>query len=165
MITNILVKALTAYPDTDFSLCLHLLPPNVLTLTDDPLSEGAQKLYAIYLLLEAAEYQQFWSTLDSDDLYADLVADCRAFEEHVRRAIARSIEMSMTSIDLSVLSPWLNREGTGLEEWIASSTNWEIDGDSVKIPLNKDNDVRPVITREAVKLEQLNKLLKRAYEQ
>lgn len=89
-ITNILVKALTAFPSPDFALCLSLLPPHVLhnsstthsnpAAGDVPLNESIQKLNALYNLLSAGEYSVFWDKYNGDDLFADLMSDVSDFD-------------------------------------------------------------------------------------
>src|SRR2546421_9024067 len=112
-ITNVLVKALTVFPSADFALCCHLLPPYTLlndhpTSTGDSLSEAVQKLDTLNTLLESAQFKEFWATLDSDDLYADLVADVSGFEDLVRKRIAVVVGQSMREVKRSLLEGYLN---------------------------------------------------------
>ena len=94
-ITNILVKALLVFPSPEFSLCLHLLPPNILdaTTATDALSDAVRKLALLNELIESGSYREFWAAFDSEDLYADLVVDCAGFEESMRDAIAVQTNM------------------------------------------------------------------------
>ncbi|KAF8465946.1 armadillo-type protein [Kalaharituber pfeilii] len=168
-ITNILVKALTVFPSSDFSLCLHLLPPNILlqqTSATDALSEAVQKLHVLSVLLESAQYKEFWATLDSDDLYADLVADCNGFEELIRVRIAMATAQAAREIDRKVLEGWINLEGEDFEAFVRNVCQWTIDEDGiVHIPVNNDNEAKTTVTRENVKFDQFSRLVKRAYEQ
>ncbi|EGP83421.1 uncharacterized protein MYCGRDRAFT_106207, partial [Zymoseptoria tritici IPO323] len=93
--TNILVKSLTVFPSPDFSLCLSLLPPYVLQdskatggASSGTLAEAVQYLDVLHNQLNNAQYTDFWSTLDSSDLYADLTADVHGFEDIMRLRIA-----------------------------------------------------------------------------
>ncbi|KAI4148590.1 MAG: hypothetical protein L6R39_002738 [Caloplaca ligustica] len=99
-VTNTLTKSLTVFPSPDFALCLHLLHSYILSPTsasqnptlpssnpapgDAPLTEAVQKLAHLNTLLSSAKYRQFWSALNGDDLYADLIADVGGFEELMR---------------------------------------------------------------------------------
>jgi len=168
-ITNILVKALTIFPLPDFSLCLHLLPPSILlptSSTTDGLAEAVQKLHTLSILLESGQYKEFWVTLDSDDLYADLVADCQGFEELIRVRIAMATAQAAREVDRKVLEGWINLEGEDFEAFVRNVCQWSIEnGDTVVIPVNNDNEAKTTVTRETVKFDQFSRLIKRAYEQ
>jgi translation initiation factor 3 subunit K len=163
-ITNILVKSLTVFPSPDFSLCLSLLPPHTLHKSsttshtnpaagDAPLSEAVQKLNVLNNLLASADYSAFWSTLDSDDLYADLVADVSGFEELMRVRIAVAVSQSWRQIQKSVLEEWLNLRGKEFEHFVGDVCAWAIEGDLVKVPINKENEAKGTVIRENVKFD------------
>jgi len=170
---NILVKALTVFPSPDFSLCLSLLPTHVLAATKQAsgppasgaLAESVQHLNILHNLLNNANYTKFWSTLDSDDLYADLVADVQGFEEIMRVRIAVVVSQCMQEVDREILQSWLNVDGVKFEEFVRNVCGWTIDGKMVKVPLNKENEARGTVVRENVKFDQFGRMIKRAYEQ
>ncbi|KAH7395741.1 eukaryotic translation initiation factor 3 subunit K [Cadophora sp. MPI-SDFR-AT-0126] len=174
-ITNILVKHLTVFPSPDFSLALHLLPPHILTpisassalpaAGDAPLSEAVQKLNVLNNLLGQASYSLFWSTLDSDDLYADLIADVAGFEELIRVRIALNVSQSVREVERSVLESWLGMQGEAFEKFVSGVCGWELDGTTIKVPLNKENEAKGTVVRENVKMEQFSRVIRRAYEQ
>jgi translation initiation factor 3 subunit K len=174
-ITNILVKCLTIFPSPDFSLALHLLPPHILTPAsassalpaagDAPLSEAVQKLNVLNNLLSRASYSEFWSTLDSDDLYADLVADVAGFEELIRIRIALTISQSVREIERPVFESWLGMHSEAFEKFVRGVCGWGLEGSVVKVPLNKENEAKGTIVRENVKIEQFSRVIRRAYEQ
>ncbi|MCJ1256758.1 hypothetical protein MMC24_004582 [Lignoscripta atroalba] len=180
-ITNILVKALTVFPSPDFSLGLHLLPPHTLrpasmssslpAAGDAPLSEAVQKLTSLNTLLSQADYIGFWNTLDSDDLYADLVADVSGFEELMRVRIAVTVGQSCREVEKGVLESWLQLHGSDFERFIVDICGWGIDnttggrGGVVSIPVNKENEAKGTVVRENVNFDQFARVIKRAYEQ
>lgn len=174
-ITNILVKALTVFPGPDFSLGLSLLPPHVLAplsssshnpaAGDAPLSEAVQKLNELRNLLEGADYSAFWATLDSDDLYADLIADVSGFEELMRVRIAATVSQAVREVDRNILESWLNLQGNEFEHFVGSVCGWNVDGAKIKVPINKDNEAKGTVVRENVKFDQFARVIKRAYEQ
>lgn len=154
-ITNILVKSLTVFPSPDFSLCLALLPPHVLAPNPsaNSLGEAVQKLNALHSLLISASYDQFWSSVDGDDLYADLIADVQGFEEVMRIRMAVVISQTMQSVDRAVLESWLSLSGEGFEKFVQEVCGWSIEGSKVTIPLNKENEARGTVVRENVKFD------------
>ena len=184
VVTNVLAKALTVFPSPAFSLCLSLLPahtqPFSTTNVGDPEASQAsqssdfvdsvQKLARLSTLLESAQYAQFWSTLNSDDLYADLVADVAGFEELVRIRIAVEVGKTFRQINADVLEQWLDlRSGEALDKFVAEVCNWEVDrGVSpalVKVPTNKENEARSEVKSERVGIEQFGRVLRRGFEQ
>ncbi|KAF2144815.1 uncharacterized protein K452DRAFT_285145 [Aplosporella prunicola CBS 121167] len=175
-ITNILVKSLTVFPGADFSLCLSLLPPHILSplnstsaanpaAGDPALSEAVQKLNVLNNLLGSADYAGFWATLDSDDLYADLIADVANFEEIMCVRIAVTVSQAVREIERSILEAWLNKRGQEFEQFVTGVCGWAVDGNVVKVPLNKENEAKGTVVRENVKFDQFSRLIKRAYEQ
>lgn len=168
-ITNVLVKALTVFPAPDFSLCLHLLPPHILdpastasslpAAGDAPLSEAVQKLTTLNTLLSDANYKAFWNTLDSDDLYADLVADVSGFEELMRVRIAVTVGQSCREVERTTLESWLQLKGQDFERFISDICGWGLDttrgvkGGMVTIPINKENEAKGTVLRENVQFD------------
>ncbi|KAJ9624098.1 hypothetical protein H2203_005546 [Taxawa tesnikishii (nom. ined.)] len=165
--TNILAKALTVFPSPAFSLCLSLLPAHILVPNPsaNSLAEAVQKLAHLNTLLNNASYSEFWATLDGDDLYADLIADVQGFEELMRVRMAVVVSQSMQEVQRSVLEQWLSVQGEGFERFVKDVCGWSIEGDVVKVPLNKENEARSSVVRENVKFDQFSRMIKRAYEQ
>lgn len=130
----------------------------------DGFAENVQKLLGLFRLLDASKYSEFWSTFESDDSYADLVADVTDFESALRKSIAQTVEISARKMPVAVLEEWSNLSGNRFQEWVTKSLGWSIDGTTVVIPGNKENEAKPVVTSETLRFEQLSKLIKRAYE-
>lgn len=131
---------------------------------DAPLSEAVQKLNVLNNLLGSASYAAFWSTLDSDDLYADLIADVAGFEELIRIRIALTISQTVRNIERSVLESWLGLNGDAFEKFISGVCGWEMAGSVVKVPMNKENEAKGTVVTENVKMEQFSRIIRRAYE-
>ncbi|KAF2723431.1 ARM repeat-containing protein [Polychaeton citri CBS 116435] len=176
-ITNILVKSLTVFPSPDFSLCLALLPPHVLIPQESPsggprpastgtLAEAVQHLNKLHTALNSADYASFWNILDSDDLYADLVADVQGFEELMRVRIAVVVSQCMQEVQRGVLEGWLNLDGQKFDKFVVDVCGWSAGSDgTITIPLNKENEAKSTVMRENVKFEHFGRMIKRAYEQ
>jgi len=153
-ITNILVKALTIFPSPDFSLCLHLLPPNVLDTktATDPLSDAVRKLALLNELIESGAYREFWAAFESEDLYADLIVDCAGFEDIMRDAIALQTSMIAREVKKDSAQGWLNVSEDNLAEVVARY-GWSLEDDVVKVPLNKENEAKTTVFRENVSFD------------
>ncbi|KAM0798637.1 eukaryotic translation initiation factor 3 subunit K [Usnea florida] len=177
-VTNILVKALTVFPTPDFSLCLHLLPPSILSPPsnphnphlDTPLAEAVQKLTHLNTLLSQCAYRDFWDQLDSDDLYADLIADVNGFEELMRVRIAVTVGQGCREVERGVAEGWLNLQGREFEAFVGEICGWGVEGGVggagvVVVPVNKENEAKGLVVREEVRFEQFGRVVRRAYEQ
>ncbi|KAJ5703501.1 hypothetical protein N7493_011890 [Penicillium malachiteum] len=175
-VTNVLVKALTVFPSPAFSLCVALLPTHTqpFPTTQEAKAasqisdfvESVQKLSQLSTLLESAQYAQFWSTLNSDDLYADLTADAAGFEELVRIRIAVEVGKAFRSVTTESLEQWLDlRSGEALEKFVTDVCGWKVDGSVVRVPTNKENEVRSEVKSERVGVDMFGRVIRRGFEQ
>ncbi|RMZ89798.1 hypothetical protein DV736_g2965, partial [Chaetothyriales sp. CBS 134916] len=170
-VTNILVKALTVFPSPSFSLCLALFPASSIPYGSDiasipttELTESIQKLTKLNTLLESAQYDGFWSTLESDDIYADLYADVAGFEDLVRIRIAGEVGKTFREIDLRVLSGWLHLRSEALVKFCQTACGWRVSGQKVEIPANAENEAKSEIKGERVGVEMFGRVFRRGYE-
>jgi translation initiation factor 3 subunit K len=171
-VTNILVKALTIFPSPVFSLCLALLPPSTVpyhntsaSIPTTDFTESIQKLTLLSTLLESAQYARFWSTLESDDLYADLYADVAGFEDLIRIRIAGEVGKTFREIEAAVLSIWLDLRGDALAKFCEKACGWTVDGQRVAIPPNAENEAKSEVRGERVGVEMFGRVFRRGYEQ
>ena len=164
VITNILVKAMTQFPSSQFNLAMHLINPSSFSATSE-LSEAVSKLRALNLQLEGAQYARFWATLDSDDLYADLTTDIDGFEEMVRLRIAQLVSQAFREIELPVLEQWLGMEGDAVKKFVSETCGWKIDGTTVLIPKNPENEAKKAEIREDVNVDMFARVIRRSWEE
>ncbi|KAJ5523082.1 Eukaryotic translation initiation factor 3 subunit K [Penicillium frequentans] len=156
-VTNVLVKALTPFPTTQEA--------QAASQTSD-FVESVQKLSRLSTLLESAQYTQFWSTLNSDDLYADLTADVAGFEELVRIRIAVEVGKAFRSITTESLEQWLDlRNREALEKFVTDVCGWKVDGTAVSVPTNKENEARSEVKSERVGVDMFGRVIRRGFEQ
>ena len=83
----------------------------------------------------------------------------------MRVRIAVVVSQCMQEVQREVLEGWLSLKGQKFDHFVREVCGWSIDGSSVQIPLNKDNEARGTVVRENVKFEQFGRMIKRAYEQ
>lgn len=119
-----------------------------------------QKLTTLNTLLSQANYKGFWNTLDSDDLYADLIADVSGFEELMRVRIAVTVGQSCREVDRKVLEGWLSLTGADFDRFVLDICSWGIDdtvgggkGGVVVVPVNKENEAKGTVVRENVQFD------------
>ncbi|KAF3393591.1 Eukaryotic translation initiation factor 3 subunit K [Talaromyces pinophilus] len=172
--TNILAKALTVFPSPAFSLSLALLPAHTQPFgTSDDSSaqssdfvESVQKLAHLNTLLESAQYALFWSTFNSDDLYADLVADVAGFEELVRVRIAVEVGKAFREISADALAQWFDlKSREALQKFVVDVCGWEVEGTLVRVPKNRENEARSEIKSERVGMDMFGRVIRRGFEQ
>jgi translation initiation factor 3 subunit K len=169
VITNILVKAMTQFPSPQFDLALHLLSPshsNPGPNSASDLSEAVSKLKALNLQLERAEYDRFWATLDSDDIYADLTTDIAGFDEMIRVRVAQLLSQAYREVQTSVLEGWLGLDSEAeVTKFVVETCGWKVaDGGVVQIPKNADNEAKKTEIREDVTVDMFSRVIKRSWE-
>ncbi|KAL1895818.1 hypothetical protein Cpir12675_003040 [Ceratocystis pirilliformis] len=160
MITNILVKALSQFPSAQFSLAVHLINPG--SAATGELHEALTKLRDLNNQLESAQYARFWATLDGDDLCADLIADITGFESSIRERICTLVSQAFREIDLSHLTSWLGLDEEKTKAFI-TEFGFTIDGTTVTIPPNAENEAKKSDIREDVNIEMFSKVVQRSW--
>ncbi|KAI1880464.1 hypothetical protein JX265_002085 [Neoarthrinium moseri] len=166
VVTNVLVKALTCFPSPQFSLALHLISPSVLAPNSrNDLPEAIGHLRELNNQLEGAQYARFWATIDSDDLYADLIADINGFEELIRIRIATLVSHASREVDINVLAGWLGLDEGAARKFVTDNAGWKVEGDVVKVPRNAENEAKKTEVREDVNVDMFSRIVRRAWEE
>ena len=137
---------------------------DVASIPTTELTESIQKLTKLNTLLESAQYDAFWSTLESDDIYADLYADVAGFEDLIRIRIAGEVGKTFREIDLGVLSGWLDLRGDSLSKFCQTACGWQVSGQKVEIPANAENEAKSEIKGERVGVDMFGRVFRRGYE-
>lgn len=164
VITNILVKAMTQFPSSQFNQAMHLINPSAQT-SNSELSEAVAKLRELNNQLEGAQYARFWATLDSDDLYADLTTDISGFEEIIRLRIAQLVSQAFREIQVGILEQWLGMSDDGVRKFVTETCGWKVDGANVLIPKNPENEAKKAEIREDVNVDMFSRVVRRAWEE
>ncbi|KAL1873605.1 hypothetical protein VTK73DRAFT_847 [Phialemonium thermophilum] len=169
VITNILVKAMTQFPSSQFDLALHLLSPSVSNpgpSATSELAEAVSKLRALNAQLEGAQYALFWATMDSDDLYADLTTDIAGFDEMIRLRIAQLVSEAYREVQLRVLEEWLGMDEADVKRFVVETCGWKLGADGlVQIPRNVDNEAKKSEIREDVNVDMFARVIRRSWEE
>ncbi|KAI0127646.1 eukaryotic translation initiation factor 3 subunit [Xylariales sp. AK1849] len=166
VVTNVLVKALTCFPSPQFSLAMSLIAPSVLAPNSRAdLPEAIGHLRELNNQLQGAQYARFWGTLDSDDLYADLIADINGFEDLIRVKIATLVSHAFREVDIAVLAGWLGLDEGAARKFATDTAGWKVEGDTVKIPRNAENEAKKAEVREDVNVDMFSRVVRRAWEE
>jgi translation initiation factor 3 subunit K len=71
----------------------------------------------------------------------------------MRERQAVVISQTMQSVERTVLESWLNLNGEAFDKFVKEVCGWSVEGSSVVIPLNKENEARGTVVRENVKFD------------
>lgn len=153
---------MTQFPSPQFSLTLHLINPS--TAASGELHEAIATLRDLNSALEGAQYGRFWSSLNGDDLCADLIADVNGFEDIIRHRIAHLVSQAFREVSLSNLEAWLGLNTEATKKFVTESAGWTIEGENVKVPSNPDNEAQKAEIREDVNVDMFSKVIKRSWE-
>jgi len=161
---------MTQFPSPQFDLAMHLLSPshsNPGPNSTSELAEAVSKLRALNAQLEGAQYDRFWATLESDDLYADLTTDIAGFEDMIRLRIAQLISHAYREVQVSVLENWLGLDGEAkVKSYVTETCGWKVGEDSVvSIPRNPENEAKKSEVREDVTIDMFARVIKRSWEE
>ena len=122
VVVQILLKALTNLPHTDFVLCKCLLSQEVL--------DGPQVKTILYLsdLLEMCQFKVFWQQVHS---HADLVRSVEGFEDSIRKFVCHVICITYQTIEDTVLSELLGLvQENAVSKWL-DLYGWKVGSDGV----------------------------------
>ena len=75
------------------------------------------------------------------------------FEELMRVRIAATVSQSIREVDRNILESWLDISDKEFEHFVGTVCGWNVDGDKIKIPINKDNEAKGTVVRENVKFD------------
>ena len=155
---------MTQFPSAQFSLALHLINPSA--AASGELHEALTKLRTLNSQLEGAQYAQFWSTVDGDDLCADLIADIAGFEDMIRHKIVVLVSQAFREVKLSHLESWLGLSEDATKKFITDVCGWSVDAEgSIKVPSNPDNEAKKSEIREDVSVDQFARVIRRSWEE
>lgn len=152
---------MTQFPSAQFSLALHLVNPT--TANTGELHEALTKLRSLNSQLEGAQYADFWADLDGDDLCADLIADISGFEDMIRTRIVNLVSGAFREVQLNLVEGWLGLNQEKTKKFITEA-GWTVEGDSIKIPSNPENEAKKTEIREDVNVDQFARIIRRSWE-
>jgi len=141
---QILLKALTNLPYTDFNLCKSLLEGNRME------DESVMRVMELSDLLETCQFSLFWKTLEEDP---EFVAAVTGFADSIRKFICHVIGISFQSVDRSSLAEQLgNISDNDLKSWI-EKYQWKSDSSGTVFITSQDELVKTKKINEKISFE------------
>lgn len=63
------------------------------------------------------------------------------------------VSQSVREIERPILEEWLDLTGEQFEQFVNEGCGWEVEGEMVKVPLNKENEAKGTVVTENVKFD------------
>ena len=83
----------------------------------------------------------------------------------MRVRIAVAVGQCCREVEREVLEGWLNLSAGEFERFVGEVCGWGINGQTVRVPINKENEAKGTVIREEVRFDQFARVVRRAYEQ
>jgi translation initiation factor 3 subunit K len=144
--SQILLKALTNLPHTDFTLCKCLIDALRFQEEGDPLS----RIMVLADLLETCQFPLFWERLVE---IADLTMVLTGFEDSIRKFICYVIGITYQVIKKSALRVLLgNLTEAQANTWVAKN-GWKDQGDGYVFISNQEDNIKTKNITEKITFE------------
>jgi translation initiation factor 3 subunit K len=144
--SQILLKALTNLPHTDFTLCKCLIDASRFLEEGDPLS----RIMALADLLETCQFPLFWERLVE---IADLTMVLTGFEDSIRKFICYVIGITYQVIKKSALRILLgNLTEAQANTWVAKN-GWKDQGDGYVFISSQEDNIKTKNITEKITFE------------
>jgi len=141
---QILMKALTNLPHTDFVLCKCLIDP--IKLEEEPLV----KIVTLADLLEGCQFRQFWETIDN---YPDVIMGISGFEDSIRKFVCHVVGITYQTIQKDVLAGLLGGiPDSQVRNWIAKY-GWRESPTGLVLVANQEENIKTKNITEKITFE------------
>ncbi|XP_015117335.1 eukaryotic translation initiation factor 3 subunit K [Diachasma alloeum] len=147
---QILLKALTNLPHTDFVLCKCLLSEKI--MQQDPISQ------IIYLgdILEQCDFQHFWDRMISMSELCDKIV---GFQDSIRKFVCHVVGITFQTIDKSLLAQLLGSvDDSTLKHWV-KKYGWQEQSKNVIFIANQDENIKTKNITEKIDFENVAGLM------
>ncbi|XP_061918103.1 eukaryotic translation initiation factor 3 subunit K isoform X2 [Entelurus aequoreus] len=148
--SQILLKALTNLPHTDFTLCKCMI--------DQAHQEESPIWQILYLgnLLETCHFQSFWTSLAKN---RELIDGITGFEDSVRKFICHVVGITYQTIERSLLAEMLGDPlDTQVKVWM-NKYNWTETEDGQIFIFNQEESVKPKNIVEKIDFESVSSIM------
>lgn len=130
---QILMKALTNLPHTDFTLCKCLI--DTVRQTEEPVLS----VMRLADMLETCKFQEFWITLEKEP---DLTMGVKGFEDSVRKFVCHVVGATYQTIPFEHLTELLGGiQDNQVRQWI-SKYGWQLRNDGSVFITNQEDNIK-----------------------
>ncbi|XP_067009586.1 eukaryotic translation initiation factor 3 subunit K [Anabrus simplex] len=144
IICQILLKALTNFPHTDFVLCKCLLSAKL--LAEPPIDQ------IMYLadILERCDFQEFWARVHSRP---ELCSNIVGFNDSIRKFVCHVVGITFQTIDRGVLAQLLGGvDDQTLKQWV-KKYGWKEESNGMIFIANQDENIKTKNITEKIDFE------------
>jgi len=143
--SQILLKALTNLPHTDFTLCKCLID-----MSHFQEGEPLHRIMILADMLETCQFQQFWEHLID---ISDLTVSLTGFEDSIRKFICYVIGITYQVIKKNILRELLgNLSEAQTNTWVAKN-GWKDQGDGYVFIANQEDNIKTKNITEKITFE------------
>ncbi|KAL1139785.1 hypothetical protein AAG570_006762 [Ranatra chinensis] len=141
---QILLKALTNFPHTDFILCKCLL--NQALCEQEPI----KKIISLADLLESCDFEKFWIEVNS---MPELFKRITGFHDSIRKFVCHVVGITFQSIHRSLLNQLLGRvDEQTLKHWV-QKYGWKEEANDMIFIANQDENIKTKNITEKIDFE------------
>ncbi|XP_017773493.1 PREDICTED: eukaryotic translation initiation factor 3 subunit K [Nicrophorus vespilloides] len=148
--SQILLKALTNFPHTDFILCKCLLTEQ--RLSEEPISQ----IMFLAHILEQCDFQIFWKRIET---MPDMTSRITGFLDSIRKFVCHVVGITYQTIDRTHLSQLLGDiNDSTMKHWI-KKYGWREDGNLVFIS-NQEENIKTKNINEKIEFDHVAAIMK-----
>jgi len=151
---QILLKALTNLPHTDFVMCKCLIEPVHLEGNENPL----QRILSYADLLETCQFEDFWRMLEQDANFIEAF-QMNGFGDEIRKYVCHVVNITYQNIEKEELRELLGGVDTpSLHQWI-NRYGWRDNGDGSLFIQSQELNVKTKEIVEKISFENVAPVL------
>ncbi|XP_011439558.1 eukaryotic translation initiation factor 3 subunit K-like [Crassostrea angulata] len=141
---QILLKALTNMPHTDFTLCKCLI--DAVRHDEEPTAQVMNLAH----LLETCQFREFWGALRTNP---DLTANIRGFDDSIRKFVCHVIAATYQTIPSDLLKELLGDiPEDQVQQWI-NKYGWKLQEDGNVFIVNQEENIKTKNITETITFE------------
>ncbi|KAK7794290.1 hypothetical protein R5R35_014574 [Gryllus longicercus] len=146
IICQILLKALTNLPHTDFVLCKCLLNAKHL---EESLVKQIMQLADV---LERCDFREFWARIHTPE-FADNVVHITGFHDSIRKYVCHVVGITFQTVDKTLLAGLLGGvDDQTLKQWV-KKYGWKEEANGIIFVANQDENIKTKNITEKIDFE------------
>ncbi|KAK0081210.1 hypothetical protein PV325_012558 [Microctonus aethiopoides] len=147
---QILLKALTNLPHTDFVLCKCLLSEKIMA------EESIAQIMYLGDILEQCDFQHFWDRMIPMSEICDRIV---GFQDSIRKFVCHVVGITFQTIDKTLLAQLLGSiDESTLKHWV-KKYGWQEQGKNVIFIANQDENIKTKNITEKIDFENVAGLM------
>jgi len=150
VVVQILLKALTAMPNTDFVLCKCLIDSQLLE------EEQLKLILSLHNLLETCKFEEFWNELTANP---QLLVGFTGFEDAIRKFICHVINITFQTIEKSSMRSMLGSLADNQLTFWMNQNGWKDVENGYVFIANQEEKIKTKNITEKIDLENVAQVI------